>query len=294
MSTTRVTIGVCVKNSGSSVKDALESITSQDFPHEVMEIIVVDGSSVDNTMAIVRKSLEKSDIKSRFFCENHGLGAARNIVINNSEGDYIIWVDSDMLLPNDHVRKQVNFMDNNPKVGIAGGKFKGWSGDNTIATIESMEWEISDYLRNSGASFSPIKHFCGGTIYRLKAIKSVGGFNENIRGAAEDWDAESRIGKKGWLLYFTTDAVFFDKRRTTLLELWHENYWYGYGAHFTVHKQKRKIHANVLLESFSDSKEAYKKFRKKVAFLMPVQRFFKKIAWGFGYMRSNIDGYGHS
>ncbi|MEM5867131.1 MAG: glycosyltransferase [Candidatus Aenigmatarchaeota archaeon] len=50
-----------------------------------------------------------------------------NVVVKNASGKYIIWVDCDMILPKDHVQKQVEFMEQNPKVGIAYRvKAEGW------------------------------------------------------------------------------------------------------------------------------------------------------------------------
>ena len=44
----KVTIGFCVKNAENVVKDAIESIVKQDYPHENMELLIVDGCSEKN------------------------------------------------------------------------------------------------------------------------------------------------------------------------------------------------------------------------------------------------------
>ena len=56
-----------------------------------------------------------------------GLGVARQIVVDKACGKYIVWVDDDVTLPKDFVRKQVGYMEQNPHVGIAGARyiFKG-------------------------------------------------------------------------------------------------------------------------------------------------------------------------
>ena len=46
------------------------SILNQDFPHSDLEIIIVDGNSNDNTLAIAKNRLIGSDIKSKFLKEN--------------------------------------------------------------------------------------------------------------------------------------------------------------------------------------------------------------------------------
>jgi len=83
----KVTIGFCVKNCEDTVKEALVSVVNQDYPHELIEIIVVDGKSNDRTMQIVKEILSSSDIKAKLFLEDKGLGFARQIVLDNATGD---------------------------------------------------------------------------------------------------------------------------------------------------------------------------------------------------------------
>jgi glycosyltransferase involved in cell wall biosynthesis len=128
-----VTIGFCVKNAEATVRQAIESILDQDFPREHMELIVVNGCSRDATLAIIKGKLKGSGLKTRIFRENMGLGYARQLVINNAKGKFIIWVDADMILPKNFVKKQVSFMERNPKVGIAKGKYAIYEKDSLVA-----------------------------------------------------------------------------------------------------------------------------------------------------------------
>lgn len=63
----KVTIGFCVKNCEATVKEAIDSIICQDYPHKLMEVIVVDGYSNDGTIKIVKEASCDSDIKTRIF-----------------------------------------------------------------------------------------------------------------------------------------------------------------------------------------------------------------------------------
>ncbi|RLI39497.1 hypothetical protein DRO69_14200, partial [Candidatus Bathyarchaeota archaeon] len=117
----KVTIGICVKNAETTIKEAIESILNQDFPPELVELIIVDGCSSDKTLSIVKDCLRGAKFRTKIFTEKGGLGWQRQIVVENAEGDYILWVDADMILPKDHIKRQVDFMEKNPKVGIAKG-----------------------------------------------------------------------------------------------------------------------------------------------------------------------------
>lgn len=292
-SNVKVTIGFCVKNNEATIREALDSIIGQDFPHELMEVIVVDGHSKDNTLTITRDAFLNSDIKVRFFQENKGLGIARQMVVDHADGDYIVWVDGDMVLASDHVSKQVDFMESKPRVGIAGGKFAIYPGENLIASLESIEWVVGDYMHGKKASLKPILHRAGGCIYRVKAIREVGGFDRNINGALEDLDAEYRIGQLGWYTYFITDAVFNDRRRDSFRAIWRENFWYGYGGHYFLHKYRRSVSTSAFFAGLQRSFVAYKLTHRKIVFFFPLQYYFKKVAWYFGFMKAHFNGYGH-
>lgn len=288
-----VTIGVCVKNCEASVNEAMESILDQDFPHELMELIVVDGYSKDRTLAIIEESLSRTDIKSRVFHENEGLGLARQIVVDNARGDYIVWVDGDMAITSSYVREQVDFMERNPRVAIARGR-DAYVGSNLVAVLESMGPLIyrSRNLKGFAAATA-------GAIYRVEAIKQAGGFDRRIRGALEDADVAIRIQGLGWVATFS-NPVFHHMPRQTWKALWQEYFWWGYGAHFIRHKHgKRSI---TLLFEFPPfafmsgvvrSVYVYKLTHKMVSVLLPVQYFFKNVAWCLGYVHGHLDGYGH-
>ena len=79
----RVTVGLVTKNCADYIQDAITSIVKQDFPHDLMELIVVDGYSKDNTLSILKENLDKTNLKYRIFYENEGLGQARQMVVDN-------------------------------------------------------------------------------------------------------------------------------------------------------------------------------------------------------------------
>jgi glycosyltransferase involved in cell wall biosynthesis len=290
----KVTLGVCVKNNQATVKEAIGSIINQDFPHKFMEVIVIDGCSKDKTVQIIANALSNSDIEFRVLSEDNGLGFARQMVVDNAAGDYIIWVDGDMVLAPDHVQKQVAFMERNHSVGIAGGKFQGYPGENLVATLESIEWLVEDYVHGHKASLRPTLHRAGGCIYRVEAINQVGGLDCNIKGALEDLDVEYRIGEQGWSTYFITDAIFYDRRKENWRGIWNENFWYGYGGHYFLHKHGKGVSASALFDGIRGASIAYGLTRKKIVFLILFQHFFKKVAWFFGYIRAHIDNYEHN
>ena len=57
------TIGVCVRNSASTIRDTIDSISKQDFPCELVEIVFVDDGSEDRTLSILLDSAHEMDMQ---------------------------------------------------------------------------------------------------------------------------------------------------------------------------------------------------------------------------------------
>ena len=119
----KVTVGLCVKNDAYTITEAIDSVLSQDFQHELMELVIVDGCSHDRTLPIIRERLSKTDIMYKIFSENTGLGYARQVVVDNALGTYIVWVDGDVILSRSYISQQVDFMERHPQAGITQGAF---------------------------------------------------------------------------------------------------------------------------------------------------------------------------
>ncbi|NWF86637.1 glycosyltransferase [Candidatus Bathyarchaeota archaeon] len=291
-----VTLGVCVKNCADTIREAIESIIAQNYPHELMEVIFVDDGSEDETLSMIRTYVQKMKMPVKVFHhEWKGLGPSRNIVVKNATGDCIVWVDGDMILPKDFIRKQVEFMEQNPKVGIAGGNLTIYKGSNLVATLENIVSVAYSIRYGKKAKNLP---GTGGAIYRVKAIRQVGGFDERIKGSAEDVDVAFRIKSAGWLVY--RDVAFFQEgAEDTWKALWKKYFWHGYGGHYTFHKHKSvvRIYGMVPPVTFGIglmyATVAYKLTCRKVFFLLPFHYTFKRIAWCLGFMKAHMDGYGH-
>jgi len=300
-SETRITLGICVKNSGKTLQKCLESILNQKYPRELMEIIVVDGGSTDDTMDIATSIISKSGVPSRFCSDQgKGLGSARQIVLDITDNEYVVWVDSDVIVSSDFLVNEVKFMRQNPRVAVATGKYI--LKKNHLDTLPAILEGISKYVASIEyplARKQPGLPPNDASIYRVKAAKQVQGFDKNIRGASEDTDLIVRMRKKGWLLSVNEKAGYCAFSRETWQGMWTERSWFGYGTHYLGHKHRdmhvcrRAVPFVVLLAGLRMSIEAYRLTLRKESFLLPLASVFLNTAWWFGYVKGHMDGYGH-
>lgn len=82
-----------VYNRENCVHLAIDSVRKQEY--ENWELILIDDGSTDQTDLVCREYAEQ-DLRIRYFRkENGGVSSARNLGIQNSQGEYILFLDSD-------------------------------------------------------------------------------------------------------------------------------------------------------------------------------------------------------
>lgn len=295
-----VSLGMCVRNCENMIKDAIESVIKQDFPHNLMEIIIVDDGSDDKTLQIISEYVPRMDIEAKVIHTKwRGLGSARNFVVNKANGDYIIWVDGDEILPKDYVRRQIGFMEQNPKVGITAG-VAGILPGNIILTLELIPL-IIDHMRMRAQKPRSLVWKTeklpgtGGSTFRVEALRQVKGFDECLSGVGEDQDVAKRIKDAGWSIRLN-DAIFYERHggMSTLMDLWNKYFWYGYGNRCLYRKNRnlfslpRMSPPAGFLTGFFYSLIAYKMLKYKKVFLLPLHFAFKMTAWSLGFIKSQL------
>jgi len=187
-------------------------------------------------------------------------------------------------------------MEKHPNAGIAKGFLRVYSGSNRVSTLENMNHLTSGY-KHAGLTKKLLG--TGGSVYRVKGAKKVGGFDESIRGAGEDTDIAFRMSSAGWESYIV-EADFSTKYVAVFQKVWKKSFWYGYGAHLILHKHKelgeilpRSTPLAGFLEGVLTFSAPYKLTNKKIAFLLPLYYFSKNIFWCFGFAKSHMESYGH-
>lgn len=285
----KVTIGIVVKNSESTIDETLESLTKQTYPKELLEIVAVDNRSVDSTPLIMRKFAESSPFKVRILTADQGLGAARQIVVDNASGKYIVWIDGDITIPENHIMDQVTFLENEQRTAIAKGTEIAPK-PNIVSRIESYRPLLHEFR------WRDFSIGTGGATFLVSVLREVGGFDPSICGACEDVDVVRRIQAAGWSVAITP-AIFYHKLKTSWRRLWQQYYWYGYGMHFIRHKHRGSVSIFPFLPPFSLALGSvhclfvFHKAKEKTALLLPLQYIFKRAAWLMGYVQGHFDQY---
>ncbi|MBR4447708.1 glycosyltransferase [Methanobrevibacter sp.] len=103
----KVSVIVPVYNASQYISKTLDSIITQDF--DGFEIIVVDDGSTDDSLEIINHCLGDCKIPHKVIHqENKGVSVARNVGIDESQGDYLVFVDADDYISKNHLSSLYN------------------------------------------------------------------------------------------------------------------------------------------------------------------------------------------
>lgn len=106
-----VSVIIPAYNTKKYIAKCLDSTINQTYTN--LEIIVIDDGSPDELFRLVEKYKAKDNRIKLYRQDNKGLSGARNKGIENSTGEYILFLDSDDWLERDSIKRLVENIYNN-------------------------------------------------------------------------------------------------------------------------------------------------------------------------------------
>lgn len=107
-----VSIVIPVYHAERYIRDTLDSVRSQTYPH--WELLLVADGGEDPTIPVIQKYVEeKKEERIRLLIqkENQGAALARNRGVAEAQGRYIAYLDADDLWKADKLQKELEFLD---------------------------------------------------------------------------------------------------------------------------------------------------------------------------------------
>lgn len=239
-----VSINIRTYNSGETLRATLESIKQQSYRN--IEIVVSDGNSVDDSIAIAKKFDARVDFADK-------LGDARHQNYKNSRGKYIFSVDSDQIL------------------------------DRKLVEVCVYECEVNNYsaliiaeksVLKSGTLIEKLLQYERWLIHQTKSVDPVFGtacprfFEKNLLTDVEwpegisifdDTILYSELLKKGAKIAYVSDQFIRHSEVTTWPILIRKFYKYGKGYFRALKKDPSTIVAHSLPRTSYFSKVALAK-----------------------------------
>lgn len=190
------------------IVECLDSIKEQNGHFGIEIVWINDGSNTLSTK-LLEKTLKIFEETTRFikivykkWDNNMGIGYSLNKGIELCSNDIIVKVDSDDILVNYRISKQLEFMNNNKDCMICGCNayyLKVNNGNKEIQGETNHKFLLTwDEYKNSPSHWF-INHPC--VCYRKSAVLEVGNYNKNTHSLYEDFELELRLLKHYGKIY---------------------------------------------------------------------------------------------
>jgi len=149
MGRTSLSIVIVNYNTEALLRSCLESVYAG-ADGTTTDIWVVDNHSCDNSVSMLRSSFPFVNVIAN--SENVGFSRANNAAISQGRSDYILLLNPDTLVIDDAIERMVTFLDEHPKVGIAGCKVLNRDGTLQLACRRSIPTPKVAFYRLTGLS----------------------------------------------------------------------------------------------------------------------------------------------
>lgn len=191
-------------NSEKTLGECLQSIKNQTYKN--IEIIVVDKFSSDKTLEIAREYSKK------IFQKGPERTYQRNFGVQKANGDYLLMLDSDMILEKRVVEECVSLK--NPETAIIIPEFSQGVGFWSACRALEKKCYLKDSLIEAPRFFSK------------RIFQQIGGYEEKPF-AFEDWVLQQKL-KKGKVKFSRIESrIYHQEGKLRLLSCWKKKYYYG-------------------------------------------------------------------
>ena len=215
-------------NTKDLILDCVGSIRKQyqeELNEEKAEIIVVDNASKKEIVDEIEKELKGlvgvDLIKSE---ENLGFGRGCNLGVQQSKGEFVLFLNSDTRTNDRGFLEMADFLKNNQMVGILGGRLLNFDGTSQLSVgkfynlfnffIMLFGGERFGLLKSSPNKTCRVDWVAGACMMVNKIIfEKIGKFDKNIFMYMEDMDICYRAKKRGYLTYFYPNVSLLHKER---------------------------------------------------------------------------------
>ncbi|HEC92761.1 MAG TPA: glycosyltransferase family 2 protein [Candidatus Atribacteria bacterium] len=225
-----VSIIIPCYNEEQFIGKCLDSILSQDYPKEKLEILIVDGRSKDRTREIVQNYCKQYSFVKLLDNPEKFTPSGLNIGIKNAQGEIIIRMDAHAEYNNDYIRKCVENLEEH-KVDNVGGIIKTIPSKNTlvakaIALCLSHPFGTGNSYFRIGSKEPQLVDTVFGGCYRREVFDRIGLFNEKMI-RSQDIEFNLRLRDKAGKILLVPDIVSYYYSQSTLLGFLKHNFLDG-------------------------------------------------------------------
>jgi cellulose synthase/poly-beta-1,6-N-acetylglucosamine synthase-like glycosyltransferase len=208
------------------VNELLTSLEGQQSKN--FEVILADGSLDDSVKAVVDQFAGRLPVK-HLYHKGLGISESRNWGVENAQGDYVVFFDSDCVIPPQYFKVVDAYLQVN-KLDAFGGPDR--AGETFNNRQKAISYAMTSFFTTGGirgrkkhvGQYQPRGFNMG---IRRDIFNKLGGYS-GLK-VSEDIDLSMRLYKNGYTTGLIEDAYVFHKRRSTYYKFFRQVSSFGSG-----------------------------------------------------------------
>jgi succinoglycan biosynthesis protein ExoA len=237
-------------NERSTIRDLLDAIAAQTYPHEKMEIIVVDGLSTDGTREFIKAfQQERGDLQIQLIDNpKRIIPEAMNAGIRAARGDIVVRLDAHCRVAEDYLARVAAKLETTDAACL-GPRIYMQPVDTPVARGIAAALSTPFGPGTSSFRFSDKEGEADTMnfgVYRRWIFEQAGYFDPNLV-SNEDYDLHYRIRKTGHRILYVPSLAVFYRPRENYRALWRQYWRYGFWKSQMARKDWRSLRLRHLV-----------------------------------------------
>lgn len=225
-----VTVLIPARNEEGDIERCLRAVLAQDYPHDRMEVILVDGGSADRTAELATSVLETGDVDWKIIDNPVGTTPSNlNAGLAITSGEILCRVDARSIVPPRYVRLCADVLATRPEVVVTGGAQIAVALDDSVTSVGIARALNNRYGMGGSRYRSRAPSGPSDTVYlgafRTQQLRAAGGWDEHFE-TNQDFELNRRMARSG--------VVWFDDRlevgyvpRQSITAVWRQYHRFG-------------------------------------------------------------------
>jgi mycofactocin system glycosyltransferase len=219
-----VSIIIPVMDRAEEVRRCLNSLSLLSYPHDKIQIIVVDDGSKDSSPEVAR---EFGALVIPSGGVGRGPAAARNIGASKALGEILAFIDSDCSASPSWLNELIPTFEDASTAAV-GGQVDGLCSESSVDRYEAVMSSLSlgSRVRSGSRGHDTFYLPSCNLLVRTCAFREAGGFKEEMH-VGEDVDLTWRLRDKAWTICYLPAGNVLHEHRSSIRSFMSRRFDYG-------------------------------------------------------------------